>query len=121
MSATLIWPWSFPMMVFGRKKNQLAAFSDLIQGNPTVSADFRFTGPHTLVASTWKQPGSPEDKVPVTVDLEDAFANAAAGHAIARTRSRVVADAGHKDRLTRNPEAFDFSKVRYRYILAVRR
>jgi hypothetical protein len=31
------------------------------------------TGPHTLVASTWKQSGSLDDKVPVTVDLEDAF------------------------------------------------
>ena len=67
-------PWSFPKMAFGRKKSEIAAFSDMIQGNPTVSADFKFTGPHTVVAMTWKQPGSPEDKVPVTVDLEQAFA-----------------------------------------------
>ena len=48
-------------------------FSDLINGNPTLSPDFRFTGPHTVVASTWRQPG--EDKVPVTVDLQAAFDN----------------------------------------------
>jgi hypothetical protein len=45
----------------------------MIDGKPTVSADFHFSGPHTLVASTWKQPGALEDKVPVIVDLEDAF------------------------------------------------
>ncbi len=67
-------PWSFPMMVFARKEGEFAAFSDMINGNPTVSGDFKFTGPHTVVATTWKQPGSPEDKVPVTVDLEEAFA-----------------------------------------------
>jgi hypothetical protein len=66
-------PWSFPMMVYGRKKNVIAAFSDMIQGNPTVSGDFNFTGPHSVTASTWKQPGSPDDKVPVTVDLDAAF------------------------------------------------
>jgi hypothetical protein len=46
----------------------------MIKGNPTVSGDFNFTGPHTVVASTWKQPGALDDKVPVTVDLEAAFA-----------------------------------------------
>jgi hypothetical protein len=66
-------PWSFPMTVFGRETSQIAAFTDMIQGNPTVSGDFKFTGSHTVVASTWKQPGSPDDKVPVTVDLEEAF------------------------------------------------
>src|SRR5262250_1234542 len=63
-------PWSFPIMVFGRQKNAFAKFSDMIQGNPTISADFNFIGPHTLVASTWKGPGSIDQKVPVTVDLE---------------------------------------------------
>jgi hypothetical protein len=66
-------PWSFPMMVYSRQKNRIAGFSDMIDGKPTVSADFHFTGPHTLVASTWRQPGSLGDKVAVTVDLEDAF------------------------------------------------
>ncbi len=66
-------PWSYPMAVYGRDKNQIAKFSDVINGNPTVSPDFSFTGPHTLVASTWKQPGAFDDKVPVTVDLADAF------------------------------------------------
>jgi len=67
-------PWSFPMMVYGRQKNRIAGFSDMIRGGPTVSADFHFAGPHTLVASTWKQPGSLDDKIAVTVDLDEAFA-----------------------------------------------
>ncbi len=66
-------PWSYPMAVYSRAKNQIAKLSDMINGNPTVSGDFNFTGPHTVVASTWKQPGSLDDKVPVTVDLADAF------------------------------------------------
>jgi hypothetical protein len=66
-------PWSFPLMVYSRQKNRIAALSDMIDGKPTVSADFHFSGPRTLVASTWKQPGELEDKVPVIVDLEDAF------------------------------------------------
>jgi len=45
----------------------------MIEGKPTISADFHFLGPHTLVASTWKAPGALDDKVPVTVDLQDAF------------------------------------------------
>jgi hypothetical protein len=72
-------PWQFPMAVYGReaahgaKKDVIVGFSDLINGNPTVSADFKFTGLHTVVATTWKQPGSPEEKVPITVDLQEAF------------------------------------------------
>ncbi|HYX80769.1 MAG TPA: hypothetical protein VE714_00155 [Gemmatimonadales bacterium] len=67
-------PWSFPMMVYSREKNRFAGFSDMIEGRPTLSSDFHFAGPHTLVASTWKQQGSLDDKIPVTVNLEDAFA-----------------------------------------------
>ena len=67
-------PWSFPMMVYSRQKNRIAGFSDMIEGRPTLSADFHFAGPHTLVANTWKQQGSLDDKIPVTVNLEDAFA-----------------------------------------------
>jgi hypothetical protein len=66
-------PWSFPMKVYSPKKNLVANFSDMIGGNPTVSDQFRFSGPHTVVASTWKQLGSPDIPVPATVDLEAAF------------------------------------------------
>jgi hypothetical protein len=66
-------PWSFPMWVYSRKVNAFAAFSDMIKG-PTVSGGFKFSGPHTVTAETWQKPGSPEDKVPVRVDLEQAFA-----------------------------------------------
>ena len=72
-------PWQFPIGVYGREaahgseKDRIVGFSDLINGNPTLSADFEFTGPHTVVATTWKQPGSLDDKVAVTVDLPNAF------------------------------------------------
>jgi hypothetical protein len=70
-------PWSFPIMVFGRKSSQIVKFSEMIGGKPTLSGDFSFSGPHTLTATTWKQPASAGDKdlekVPVTVDLEEAF------------------------------------------------
>ena len=67
-------PWSFPMMVYSRKANRIAKFSDMINDKPTVSGEFTFAGPHTVTASTWKKPGSPEDMVPITVDLEQALA-----------------------------------------------
>jgi len=66
-------PWSFPIKVYAVKKNLIANFSDMIGGNPTVSGQFQFSGPHTLAASTWKKPGATEDAVPVNVDLEAAF------------------------------------------------
>jgi hypothetical protein len=66
-------PWQFPTMVYGRKQDRIVGLSDMINGNPTVSGEFKFTGPQTLLASTWRQPGSPDDKVPITVDLEAAF------------------------------------------------
>lgn len=65
-------PWSFPIMVYSRKKNLFAKFSDMINGSPTVSGEFQFSGPHTLTASTWKQPGDLDHKVPISVDLEQA-------------------------------------------------
>jgi hypothetical protein len=66
-------PWSFPIKVYAVKKNLIANFSDMIGGNPTVSGQFQFSGPHTVMASTWKKPGAIEDSVPVSVDLEAAF------------------------------------------------
>ena len=69
-------PWQFPMMVYGRKANAFARFSDMIDGKPTLSGDFSFSGPHTVTATTWKGPASGDkepEKVPVTVDLAKAF------------------------------------------------
>jgi hypothetical protein len=66
-------PWSFPIMVYSRKANRFAAFSDMINGNPTVSGEFSFVGANTVAASTWKKPGSIDDKVRVTADLGAAF------------------------------------------------
>jgi hypothetical protein len=71
-------PWQFPIIVYSRKANAIARFSDMIDGKPTLSGDFNFAGPHTLTATTWKQPAAAgdkalNDKVPITVDLEEAF------------------------------------------------
>jgi hypothetical protein len=67
-------PWSHPMAVYSRSKNQFAKFSDMIGDKPTLSGEFTFSGPHTVTATTWRREGAPDDKVPVTVDLEAAFA-----------------------------------------------
>lgn len=66
-------PWSFPIMVYSRKQKRIAKFSDMIDGYPTLSGDFGFSGPHTLAATTWKQTGALDDKVPVSVDLDAGF------------------------------------------------
>jgi hypothetical protein len=66
-------PWSYPIMVYSRKKNLFVKFSDMIDGKPTLSGDFSLSAPHTLVAITWKQPGALDEKIAVTVDLEEAF------------------------------------------------
>jgi hypothetical protein len=71
-------PWSFPIMVFDRKSAAIAKFSDMLGGKPTLSGDFNFSAPHTLNATTWKRPGAAGekelgDKIPVTVDLQEAF------------------------------------------------
>jgi hypothetical protein len=60
-------------MVYGREKNLFAKFSDMIEGKPTLSEDFSFSGPHALVASTWSQPGDLDHKFTLTVDLDEAF------------------------------------------------
>jgi hypothetical protein len=65
-------PWSFPMRVYSRQKNLITDFSAMIGNNPTVSGDFKFTGPHTVSATTWEKAGS-DNKLSVTVDLEDAI------------------------------------------------
>ena len=68
-------PWSFPTWVFSRDKGIIADFSTFIGGNPTLSADFSFVGPHTIKATTVEKPGS-QTQVPVTVDLSSAIAQA---------------------------------------------
>jgi len=71
-------PWSFPIMVFGRRNSEIAKLSDMIDGKPTLSGEFSFSAPHTLTATTWKRPAAAGEKdvgetVPITVDLEEAF------------------------------------------------
>jgi hypothetical protein len=65
-------PWSFPIWVYSRQKNLIADFSAMIGNNPTVSGNFKFTGPHTISATTWEKAGS-DNKLPISVDLEEAI------------------------------------------------
>src|SRR5258708_12045630 len=71
-------PWQFPIMVYSRKANAIAKFSDMIDGKPTLSGDFNFAGPHTVTATTWNQPAAPRAKalsakLPLPAHLYDAF------------------------------------------------
>ena len=67
-------PWSFPIIVYSRKRNVIAKFSDMIQDRPTLSGDFEVSGPHTLRVTTLKRPGAIDQPVHVSIDLEKAFA-----------------------------------------------
>ena len=61
------------MMLYSREKNRFALLCDMFDCMQTVSGDFHFTGPHTLVATTWRQAGSLDSNLAITVNLEDAF------------------------------------------------
>ncbi len=65
-------PWSFPIWVYSRQKNLFLSFSEMIGGNPTVSENFSFSGPHTVTAFSWEKAGS-DKQIPIVVDLEDAI------------------------------------------------
>jgi hypothetical protein len=67
-------PWSFPIVVYSRKANAFAKLGDMIGGKPTISGTFEFSGPHMLIAQTWKTDGAIDQPVPVKVDLAKAFA-----------------------------------------------
>jgi hypothetical protein len=66
-------PWSHPTMVYSVQANRFVNFSAMIDGKPILSEKFQFAPPHTLTATTWKKDGAPDEPVPVTVDLADAF------------------------------------------------
>ena len=66
-------PWQFPTWVYSREKNAFISFNAMIAGDPILSDDFQFTGPHTIKAMTWEAAGS-DKQVPVVVDLADAVA-----------------------------------------------
>jgi hypothetical protein len=65
-------PWSFPTWVYSRQKNVFVSLNKMIGDNPTVSDDFSFSGPHTIVAPTWEKAGS-DNRIPIVVDLEEAI------------------------------------------------
>jgi hypothetical protein len=54
-------------------KNAFISSNAMIAGDPTLSDEFEFTGPHTLKAMTWEAVGS-DKQVAVIVDLADAVA-----------------------------------------------
>lgn len=66
-------PWSHPTMVYSVQANRFVNFSAMIDGKPILSEKFQFAAPHTLTATTWKKDGAPDEPMPVTVDLTDAF------------------------------------------------
>ena len=68
-------PWSWPIWVYSAKRSQFAPFSAMIANRPTLSGDFTFQGAHLLTAQTWPKDGDIEHKVPVTADLDAAFAS----------------------------------------------
>jgi hypothetical protein len=65
-------PWSFPTWVYSRQKNVIVSLNQMIGGNPTVSDDFNFSGPHSVTVSTWEKAGS-DKQMAIVVDLEDAI------------------------------------------------
>ena len=65
-------PWQFPIWFYSRQKNLIISFSKMIGDNPTVSGEFKFSGPHTVTATTWEKAGS-DNKIPIVVDLEEAI------------------------------------------------
>jgi len=67
-------PWSFPIMVYSRKRNVIAKLSDMIDDRPTLSGDFGFSGPYAVIVRTWKEQGAIDQPVSITVGLEKAFA-----------------------------------------------
>lgn len=67
-------PWSFPTWVYSRRKNLIARLSDMIDGRPTLSGNFLISAPHSLTVTTWKQQGDLDNTVPLTVNLDEAFA-----------------------------------------------
>lgn len=66
-------PWSSPLAVYSRARNAFINFSNMIDGNPTLSAHFKMTGEHTVIATTW-QDKNIEKEISITVDLRDALA-----------------------------------------------
>ncbi len=65
-------PWSFPTWVYSRQKNLIVSFNAMIGDRPTVSDDFSFSGPHTVMVFTWIRAGSVK-RIPFIVDLEHAI------------------------------------------------
>lgn len=71
-------PWQSPIEVYAREKNAIVKFSDLIDGNPTMTDRFRLTGQHTVVGTTWQDKNS-DTKLRIEINLKDAIAKLPAG------------------------------------------
>ena len=73
-------PWHHPIGVYSRKQNRFARV-DVLIGSPIISDEFKFTGPHTLTATTWGEEGQPgpvnetldRPMLTIPIDLEKPF------------------------------------------------
>ena len=72
-------PWQSPIELYAREKNTFIRFSDLIDGNPTLTDRFHLVGPHTVVATTWREQNI-EKKRRVKINLREAVAKLPPGH-----------------------------------------
>jgi len=64
-------PWQSPIELYARERNMFVKFSDLIDGNPTLTDKFQLVGPHTVVATTWRDQNIDKKRL-VKVDLKAA-------------------------------------------------
>jgi hypothetical protein len=64
-------PWQSPIALFSRTGNTFVSFSDLIGGDPTLSANFKIVGAHSVIATTWRNRNI-EQARKVMVDLKKA-------------------------------------------------
>ena len=67
-------PWSFPTWLFSREKGAIVNLNSLIGNKPTVSGEFRFTGPHSLAVMVQGASGS-DKQTELTVDLDKVIVN----------------------------------------------
>jgi hypothetical protein len=65
-------PWQSPIALYSRTGNTFVSFSDLIGGDPTLSANFKIIGAHSIVATTWRN-RNVEQSRKVTVNLRKAM------------------------------------------------
>jgi hypothetical protein len=64
-------PWQLPIEIFSRERKAFFKFSDIIQGNPTLTKRFVIKDAHTVIATTWTDHNFEKPRS-VEVNLKDA-------------------------------------------------